>query len=168
MTALAPLDVERWVSDMETQAHLERVRADFMSGVRSGVNGTPTFFINGVKLEGALPAVYFDQAIAYELAHAGSNFAPMRLQSSCWLNCTIRSCSDSCSAGLQQATCPKRSPRSNQVAVSTARGYGTGARCRQSCRERTCLSIFSSPRPSVATPSKLARYHRNYVKLPLN
>ena len=24
-----------------------RVREDFMSGVRSGVNGTPTFFING-------------------------------------------------------------------------------------------------------------------------
>jgi protein-disulfide isomerase len=41
------LDVERWVSDMETQAQQERVRADFMSGVRSGVNGTPTFFING-------------------------------------------------------------------------------------------------------------------------
>jgi len=26
-----------------------RVRRDFMSGVRSGVNGTPTFFINGVR-----------------------------------------------------------------------------------------------------------------------
>jgi protein-disulfide isomerase len=47
------LDVERWVSDMETQAHLERVRADFMSGVRSGVNGTPTFFINGRRHDGA-------------------------------------------------------------------------------------------------------------------
>jgi protein-disulfide isomerase len=30
----------------------ERVRADFMSGVRSGVNGTPTFFINGVRHDG--------------------------------------------------------------------------------------------------------------------
>jgi len=26
---------------------MERVREDFMSGARSGVNGTPTFFING-------------------------------------------------------------------------------------------------------------------------
>jgi len=25
------------------------VREDFLSGVRSGVNGTPTFFINGVR-----------------------------------------------------------------------------------------------------------------------
>ena len=39
--------------DMETQAHLERVRADFMSGVRSGVNGTPTFFINGRRHDGS-------------------------------------------------------------------------------------------------------------------
>jgi protein-disulfide isomerase len=31
---------------------IERVRADFMSGVRSGVNGTPTFFINGHRFDG--------------------------------------------------------------------------------------------------------------------
>ena len=29
-----------------------RVREDFASGVRSGVNGTPTFFINGLRYEG--------------------------------------------------------------------------------------------------------------------
>ncbi|MFN2570166.1 MAG: DsbA family protein [Gemmatimonadales bacterium] len=29
-----------------------RVRDDFASGVRSGVNGTPTFFINGVRYDG--------------------------------------------------------------------------------------------------------------------
>jgi protein-disulfide isomerase len=31
----------------------EKVEADFESGVRSGVNGTPSFFINGNKYEGA-------------------------------------------------------------------------------------------------------------------
>ena len=29
-----------------------RVRSDFKSGVRSGVNGTPTFFINSARFEG--------------------------------------------------------------------------------------------------------------------
>lgn len=29
----------------------DRVREDFMSGVRSGVNGTPTFFINGIRYD---------------------------------------------------------------------------------------------------------------------
>jgi protein-disulfide isomerase len=28
------------------------VREDFASGVRSGVNGTPTFFINGFRYDG--------------------------------------------------------------------------------------------------------------------
>jgi protein-disulfide isomerase len=31
------------------ETYLDHVREDFMSGVRSGVNGTPTFFINGVR-----------------------------------------------------------------------------------------------------------------------
>jgi len=30
-----------------------RIREDFLSGVRSGVNGTPTFFINGVRYDGS-------------------------------------------------------------------------------------------------------------------
>jgi len=30
----------------------ERVREDFASGVKSGVNGTPTFFINGARYDG--------------------------------------------------------------------------------------------------------------------
>ena len=38
--------------DLAGDAYLEAVREDFMSGVRSGVNGTPTFFINGQRFEG--------------------------------------------------------------------------------------------------------------------
>jgi protein-disulfide isomerase len=46
------LDVPRFVKEMESGAHLERVREDFRSGVRSGVNGTPSFFINGARHDG--------------------------------------------------------------------------------------------------------------------
>lgn len=38
--------------DLDGDAFEERVRADFMGGVRSGVNGTPTFFVNGVRYDG--------------------------------------------------------------------------------------------------------------------
>ena len=39
-------------SDLTDDVHESHVKADFMSGVRSGVNGTPTFFVNGVRFEG--------------------------------------------------------------------------------------------------------------------
>jgi protein-disulfide isomerase len=38
---------------LESAQFAERVRADFKSGVRSGVNGTPTFFINGQRHDGS-------------------------------------------------------------------------------------------------------------------
>jgi protein-disulfide isomerase len=47
------LDVAKFLKDMQSQAFLPRVKEDFQSGVRSGVNGTPTFFINGVRHDGA-------------------------------------------------------------------------------------------------------------------
>lgn len=34
---------------LETSEYEPKVRADFLGGLRSGVNGTPTFFINGVR-----------------------------------------------------------------------------------------------------------------------
>jgi protein-disulfide isomerase len=46
------LDLDRFAVDLETHAHAPRVREDFLSGVRSGVNGTPTFFANGVRHNG--------------------------------------------------------------------------------------------------------------------
>ena len=46
-------DGARVARELETGEHEEHVRTDFMSGVRSGVNGTPTFFINGRRFDGA-------------------------------------------------------------------------------------------------------------------
>jgi protein-disulfide isomerase len=50
--AEAGADAEQVERDLAGEAYEERVRTDFMSGVRSGVNGTPTFFINGVRYDG--------------------------------------------------------------------------------------------------------------------
>jgi protein-disulfide isomerase len=44
------LDEQRFGNDWQSEATLSRVEADFESGLRSGVNGTPTFFVNGSRL----------------------------------------------------------------------------------------------------------------------
>jgi protein-disulfide isomerase len=46
------LDVARFALDLDAHTYAPRVREDFLSGIRSGVNGTPTFFVNGVRHNG--------------------------------------------------------------------------------------------------------------------
>jgi len=50
--AALQLDVEQFARDMTEHRYARRVREDFMSGARSGVNGTPTLFINGERYDG--------------------------------------------------------------------------------------------------------------------
>ena len=47
------LDPDDLLSAFREERYRPRVRSDFMSGVRSGVNGTPTFFINGSRYDGS-------------------------------------------------------------------------------------------------------------------
>ena len=48
------LDVDRFRQELTSdQTHLTKVRSDLESGLASGVSGTPTFFINGVRYEGS-------------------------------------------------------------------------------------------------------------------
>lgn len=47
------LDELRFYKDMEDEKLFEKVKMDFESGLRSGVAGTPTFFINGEKYNGS-------------------------------------------------------------------------------------------------------------------
>ncbi len=57
------------VTDFDEQypKMLELVRADAQMGQKLQIQGTPTFFINGIRIGGGLRASYFDAAIAYEL-----------------------------------------------------------------------------------------------------
>jgi protein-disulfide isomerase len=41
------LDAERFDKELAEHVHAGRVHEDYMSGLQSGVNGTPTFYING-------------------------------------------------------------------------------------------------------------------------
>jgi protein-disulfide isomerase len=47
------LDETRLIREVTSSVYAPRIREDFKSGVRGGVNGTPTFFINGERYDGA-------------------------------------------------------------------------------------------------------------------
>jgi protein-disulfide isomerase len=61
------LDGKRFTSELASEMHVERIRKDMQSGIRSGVNGTPTFFINGVRYNGS-----WDQADLLEALEGAS------------------------------------------------------------------------------------------------
>jgi protein-disulfide isomerase len=46
------LDLGTFDRELAEHVYAERVHEDFMSGVRSGVNGTPTFYVNGARHDG--------------------------------------------------------------------------------------------------------------------
>jgi protein-disulfide isomerase len=61
------LGLHRFASELSMHIHAARVREDFMSGVRSDVNGTPTFFINGVRHDGSSDFDTLMEAIEYAI-----------------------------------------------------------------------------------------------------
>jgi 2-hydroxychromene-2-carboxylate isomerase len=46
------LDAKAMAEALKQHTFQKRVKKDFMRGVRSGVNGTPAFFINGILFDG--------------------------------------------------------------------------------------------------------------------
>ncbi|MCU1272693.1 MAG: Periplasmic thiol:disulfide interchange protein DsbA [Bryobacterales bacterium] len=46
------IEADRFVSELRGHLYLPRIQVDMESGLRSGVKGTPTFFINGVRHRG--------------------------------------------------------------------------------------------------------------------
>ncbi|MBI2833119.1 MAG: thioredoxin domain-containing protein [Acidobacteria bacterium] len=57
--------------DADYARTLEQVKTDIALASLLGVRATPTFFINGVRIQGGLQPEFFEAAIAYELKKAG-------------------------------------------------------------------------------------------------
>jgi protein-disulfide isomerase len=70
--AALELDTDRFEREMTAHAYAARVREDFLSGVRSGVNGTPTFFINGVRHDGSYDLETLQAALEQAAGDRGS------------------------------------------------------------------------------------------------
>jgi protein-disulfide isomerase len=66
------LDMQRFVDDVNAHRFLPKVKDYFMSAVRSGAAGTPTFFINGEQYEGS----YDDEALIEALRFAAQARTP--------------------------------------------------------------------------------------------
>lgn len=64
------LDVDTFTECLESGKHTDEVLADFEAGREYGVTGTPTFFINGVRVVGAQPFQVFKDIIEEELANS--------------------------------------------------------------------------------------------------
>jgi protein-disulfide isomerase len=57
------LDGEKIREEVVTHAHTPRIKEDFLSGIRSGVNGTPTLFINDLRHNGDYEYEALEEAI---------------------------------------------------------------------------------------------------------
>ena len=63
-------DVQRATKDITGGGPRARVEADFESAIRSGANGTPTFFVNGQRYDGSWQYAPFSEFLAELLDHS--------------------------------------------------------------------------------------------------
>lgn len=62
------LDIARFEEDLASRRFRDRVKRDFMGGARSGVNGTPTFFVDGLRYDGTLDERSLEAALRQRIA----------------------------------------------------------------------------------------------------
>lgn len=62
------LDVNKFVTDLENKSIEENIFNEYKEGIKLGVQGTPTFFLNGRKIDNPRNVEEFDKLIKEELA----------------------------------------------------------------------------------------------------
>lgn len=71
------LDLQRFQDDLQREDLLQRVRRDFSGGIRSGVNGTPAFYLNGFRFDGPSDFETLKVAIAKSLGSETPGIRPL-------------------------------------------------------------------------------------------
>lgn len=61
------IDLDKFKKDIESREVKNKVSQDQKMGIESGVNSTPTFFLNGVKIENPQSFAEFDKLVADEI-----------------------------------------------------------------------------------------------------
>jgi protein-disulfide isomerase len=65
------LDIDQFKRDLESETVQARIDLDTEEAAELGATGTPSFFLNGRKIQGALPFESFKKGIEQELEDAG-------------------------------------------------------------------------------------------------
>ncbi len=72
------LDMQRFADDMQSHRLLPKVKEDFMSAVRSGAAGTPSFFIDGEPYQGSFDDGALIEALRFATQARGAHAAKGR------------------------------------------------------------------------------------------
>lgn len=72
------LDMQRFADDMQSHRPLPKVKEDFMSAVRSGAAGTPSFFIDGEPYQGSFDDEALIKALRFAAQARGAHAAKGR------------------------------------------------------------------------------------------
>jgi protein-disulfide isomerase len=67
------LDLAKFHASIASHKNAAAIQADMAAGSAAGADGTPTFFVNGRKVVGAVPLEQFKQAIDAELSAQAAN-----------------------------------------------------------------------------------------------
>ena len=71
---LIGLDIARFSQEVAGQAYAAKIRADIAEGLRNGVNATPKFYVNGLRVDGKVPLEHLVELV--EAAVAATRRAP--------------------------------------------------------------------------------------------
>jgi protein-disulfide isomerase len=74
--ATLKLDIARFTADLDSDKYSAVIARDMKEGAKVGVEGTPTFFINGAPVVGAQPFEKFTAAIDKALAAPAATPSP--------------------------------------------------------------------------------------------
>jgi protein-disulfide isomerase len=62
------LDEKQFDSCFTSGKYIAQIQQDYQDGIHAGANGTPTFFVNGIFINGVLPPSAFEQIIQEQLS----------------------------------------------------------------------------------------------------
>ena len=65
------LDILRFAEDIAEQRYAARIESDVQEGLRNGVNATPKFYVNGLRVDGKVPLEHLEELVRRAVQASG-------------------------------------------------------------------------------------------------